>query len=50
MNVQITITLDVGEQDSTKDAIESAKNQLRSMSFEDALELFEFATLGSKID
>ncbi len=31
MLVQVTIMLNVEEQDSTKDGIESAQNQLRSM-------------------
>lgn len=39
MLVKIVVILDVEEQDSTKDGIEAAKNQLRSMEFEEILEL-----------
>lgn len=39
MIVQITIMVDVGEQDTTKDGIESARNQIRTMDLEDVIDL-----------
>ena len=39
MNVEIAITLDVEEQDSSGDAIQAAQNQLRSMEIEDIIDL-----------
>ena len=39
MLVKITIVLDVCDQDSTKDGIDAAKNQLRGMDFEEILEI-----------
>jgi hypothetical protein len=39
MIVKITLVLDVCEQDSTKDAIEVAKNQMRGMDFEELVEI-----------
>lgn len=42
MLVQVTIVLDVGEQDNTEDAFDSARNQLRSMDSEETLELFDY--------
>ena len=38
MNVVITLVLDVGEQDSTQDAIKSAQNQMRSLDFEELID------------
>lgn len=42
MIVRITIVLDVGEQDSTKDAIEIAENQIREMDGRDIVNMAEF--------
>jgi len=42
MFVEIKITLDVGEQDSTKDAIESAQNAVRAMDFEALLDIADY--------
>ncbi len=39
MLVKLTIVLDVGNQDNTKDALESAKNQMRAMELEEMLDL-----------
>lgn len=38
MYVEISLTLDVGEQDTTSDAIESAKNAMRCMDFDELID------------
>ena len=38
MDVKIKLVLDVGEQDSTSDAIESAKNAMRGMDFDELID------------
>jgi len=40
--VTATIGINVGEQDSTKDAIESAQNQIQSMDIEELIRLIDF--------
>jgi hypothetical protein len=45
MEVVLTITLEVGQQDTTNDAIESAQNQLRAIPFEDVLAIGEYEVL-----
>ena len=42
MFVEMTMVLDVEKQDSSKDAIESAQNQLRSMDLEEMIDLFTY--------
>lgn len=42
MYVEIKFTLDVEEQDSTSDAIESAQNQIRSMDSADLVNMMEY--------
>ena len=42
MLVTMTMVLDVEEQDSTKDAIEAAQNQIRSIGNESIFDLFEY--------
>ena len=44
MECIIYVTLDVGQQDSSRDAEDAARNQLRSMDIEDIIELLEFET------
>lgn len=41
MIVKTTIILNVGEQDSTQDAIESAENQMRSMELEELIDIMD---------
>lgn len=45
MNIEIKLILEQGEQDTTNDAIEIAKNALRSMDLEDLIDLFEYKIL-----
>ena len=42
MDVQIKLTLDVGEEDSTQDAIDTAQNQMRAMDFEELLAIMDY--------
>ena len=42
MYVEISLTLDVGKQDSTSDGIESAQNVMRGMDFEELIEIMEY--------
>ena len=42
MLVKMILMLDVEKQDSSKDAIESAQNQLRSMDLEEMIDLFTY--------
>ena len=42
MDVQITLTLDVGEEDNRQDAIESAQNQMRAMDFEELIAIMNY--------
>jgi len=42
MEVTITITLNVENQDSTTDAFEAAQNQLRAMDIEDIIKMADY--------
>ena len=45
MFVEMTIVLDVEEQDSTNDAIEAAQNQLHSMDAKDIINMLTYAVI-----
>ena len=42
MDVQITLTLDVGKEDNRQDAIDSAQNQMRAMDFEELIAIMNY--------